>query len=145
VADLACAYESVQCGEHFLDRRQRVEAVQLKEIDVVRAEALEARFDAPDEMPAGRADVIGRLAVAKGRLGGDEHLPAPSLDCLTKHLLRKTIGVNVRRVEHREAGFDADVDESCRLLDAGGAPGLEECVVAPKGACSEGERGDFES
>ncbi len=45
VTNFAGADEVVEGAEHFLDRRHRIEAVQLEEVDVVGAQAAQARFD----------------------------------------------------------------------------------------------------
>ena len=145
VADLAGAHQIVERAERFLDRRQRVEAVQLVEVDVVGAEAAQARLDRAGQVVARGADVVRSRPAAEGALGRDEHLVAPALDRLAEDLLGQAVRVDVGRVEHRDAGLEADVDEPRRLGDVARAPGLEELVAAAEGAGAEAERGDLEA
>ena len=87
VADLAGAHQVVQRAEHFLDRRRRVEGVQLIEVDVVGAQPPQAPLDGADQVVARGADVVRPGADAEGRLGGDDDLVAPALDRLAQDLL----------------------------------------------------------
>ena len=73
------------------------------------------------------------------RLGGDEHLVAAALDRLAEDLLGQAGGIDVGRVEHGDAGFEADVDQPRGLGHVGRAPGLEEFAAAAEGAGAEAQ------
>ena len=129
----------------FLDRRQRVEAVQLEEIDVVGAEPPQAVVDGAHEMEPRRADVVRPGAMAEGGLGRDEHPAAAAGDRLAENLLRLAVRVHVRAIEHGQPGVEADVDEPRGLRGAGRAPVLEELVAAAEGAGTERQSGHEEA
>jgi hypothetical protein len=52
IADLARAYEVVECGQDLLDRGARVEGVQLEQVDVVGAEPAQGVLARPDQAGA---------------------------------------------------------------------------------------------
>ena len=66
VSQLARAHKVVERRDDFLDRRHRVEAVELEQVDVVRAESLEGLIHRPDESVAGGADLVRTLTVREG-------------------------------------------------------------------------------
>ena len=82
---------------------------------------------------------------AEGPLGGDEHLVAAALDRLAEDLLGQPARVDVGRVEHRQPGVEADVDEPRGLGDVARAPGLEELAAAAERAGAEAQDGHPES
>ena len=144
VADLAGAHQIVERAQHLLDGRQGVEAVQLIEVDVVGAQPPQAGLDGPNQVMARRADVVGPRAGAKRPLGGDDHLIAAALDRLAQDLLGHAARVDVGRVEHGEAGFEADIDEPRGLGHVAVAPGLEELVAAAERAGAEAQHRNLE-
>eukprot|EP01034_Spumella_vulgaris_P043120 gene43120-53520_t len=130
VTDLSRPHELVEHAQGLLDRRQRVETVQLKQIDVVRPQPPQRRLDRRDQMRPRRAHIIGPGAAAKRRLRGDEHLVAPPLDRRAEDLLRAPARVNIRRVKHREPGLETDIHKPRRLGRLGVAPLLKK-IPAP--------------
>src|SRR4051794_38110170 len=98
IADLAGADEVVERVQRFLNWGERIEAVELEEVDIVRSEALEGALDCGDQVEARRADVVRAGAQAKGGLGRDKHLVAPALDRGAQHLLGKALGIDVGAV-----------------------------------------------
>ena len=108
--------------QRFLDRRQRIEAVQLIQVDVVGAQPTQTAFDRANEVVARRADVVRSRAGSEGALGRDEHPIAPALDRLAEDLFGQAGGVDVRRVEHRQARVEADVDQPGRVGDVASRP-----------------------
>src|SRR5262249_46030944 len=142
--DLAGAHQIIKSVKYLLNRRQGVETVQLVEVDVVRAESLQARVHGPKQVMARRTHIVGAWPIAEGSLGGDDEPVAPPLDGLAKDLLGKTVGVNVRGVEHGQFGFEAKVNEPSGLADIAAAPRLEEFVAAPERARAEGQHGYLE-
>lgn len=95
-ANLARANEPVERADDFLDRRPRVESVELEQVDVVRAEAAETTLDGAEQIVPRRADVVRPAAAAEGGLGGDEQLVATALDRLAEDFFRGAFGVDVR-------------------------------------------------
>ena len=59
VADFAADYELIESAQYFFDRSERVEAVEVIDIDVVGAEALQAGFTSPNQMVARRSNFVG--------------------------------------------------------------------------------------
>ena len=145
IADLARTHEIVQRAERLLGRRQRVEAVQLEQVDMLGAEAPERRLHRVDQMVARAAHLVGALAGAEGGLGRDQHLVAPALDRRPQHLLGGACGIDVGAVEHREPGLEADIDQARRFGHVRAAPGLEELALAAEGAGAEAQHGHMKS
>ena len=73
-------------------------------------------------MKARRADVVGPVAEAEGRLGRDENLVAAALDRLAEDVLGHAVGIDVGGIEHRDAGVEADIDHAARFGDVGRSP-----------------------
>src|SRR5207249_480044 len=139
VAHLARAHEVVERAQRLLDARERVEAVELVEVHVVRAEAAQARLAGPDQVEARRADVVRSRAGAKGSLRRDDHLLAAAGDGLAQDLLREARRVDVGGVEHVEAGLETDVYEPGSLVDPATYPRLEELAASAERARAEAE------
>jgi hypothetical protein len=133
IADLAGAHEIVQRAEHLFDRGERVEAMELEQVDVVCAQAAQASFNRPQQMPPGRTDIIWAITAAKGRLSRNEHLVAAASDRASQNLLRLPLGIDVGGIKEVEASLQTYVDEPSCLLDTCRAPRLEEFVAATKG------------
>ena len=145
VADLAGAHQVVERAQGLLDRRHRVEGVELVEVDVIGPQAAEALLDRVDQVEPRGADVVGARADAEGPLGGDEHPVAAALDRLAEDLLGQPARIDVGRVEHRQPGVEADVHQPRGLGDVAGAPGLEELAAAAERAGAEAQDGHAES
>ena len=75
-ADLAGAHQIVERAQGLVERRERVEAVQLVEVDVVELQAAQAGLDLVDDMVSALAAAVGLLAHHAGGLGGDDDLVA---------------------------------------------------------------------
>ena len=115
VADLAVVHEGVEGVEDLLHRRHAVPLVHLVEVDVVGAQAPQARLARPDEVMAGEPGVVGTVAHGEARLGGDQDVLAPALEDLAHDLLGTPGGVDVRRVDQVDAGLERLVDQGTRL------------------------------
>src|SRR5882724_8247199 len=95
VSYLAGAYQVIERGHHTFDRRHRVEVVELQEVDVVRAEALECFLGGFDEMVSRGARIIGALARTQSEFGGKDHLMAAAHDRGAQDRLRPTVRVHI--------------------------------------------------
>ena len=62
------AHQLVERLQRFLDRRQRIEPVDLEQVDVVGAEPPQAVFDRLNQVKARRADAIRSRAAAERAL-----------------------------------------------------------------------------
>ena len=145
VADLAGAHHAIQRGERFLHRRQRVEAVQLVEIDVIRAEPPQARIHGARQVVPRRAEVVRPGTARKAALGRNQQFVAPALDRLSEDLLRQAARIDVGRIEHGQSRFEADVHQAGGLGDVAAAPGLEEFIAAAEGAGAQRECRNFQA
>src|SRR5665213_1362747 len=145
VANLADADKIVQRAERFFDRGECVKCVELKKVDVVGAEPFQTPFDGPNQVKTRRSHVVGSRPGVKCRLGRNNNPIAAALDRLAKNLLGGAAGVRVGRVEHRQAGVQADIDKPRRFGDVGLPPRLKEFASAAEGAGAEAEDGNFEA
>ena len=106
---LPCAHEGVEGADGLLDRRHRVDAVRVEDVDVVDAHALERLLGA-------RQDVLARSEVAVragphvvARLRREDELVAVRREVLAHHAAEVRLGravrraVVVREVEVRDA------------------------------------------
>ncbi len=101
---LAVAHELVHGAERVLDRRRGIGAVELIEVDIVGAEALQARL--------GRARDIARRGAAASRhrhaeLGGDHHGLAAGPEDAAEPFLRQALAIGIGRVEEGDAKASA--------------------------------------
>ena len=144
VADLPRAHELVEHAQRLLDRRQRVEAVQLEQVDVIRPQPPQRRLHRGDQMRPRRAHIVGPRAAAKRRLRGNQHLVAPPLDRRPEDFLRAPARVDIRRVKQREPRLETDIHEPRRLGDLGRAPGFEKIPAPAKRARAEAEHRHLE-
>src|SRR5690349_185060 len=88
---------------------------------------------------------MGPGTAAEAAFLRDRHgLPA-AFDRLAEDFLRESARVAVGGVEHVDAGFKADVDQSLGLGDVARPPGLEEFIAAAEGTGAEGERRNHEA
>ena len=133
-SDLALDDLLVQRTERLVDGHVRVGAVQLEEVDPVRAESAERGVDGlPDAagMSAGDALVVGGVP----ELGGDDDVVAPSAECGAEVRLGGPAAVDVGGVEEVDAGVEGCVHDGGRVALV--EPAAE--VVA-----AEPDRGDVE-
>jgi acyl-CoA thioesterase len=119
VADLAGADEAVERVHGFGDGHIGVEAVDLQQVDVVRAEPPQAVVGGLEDGLAAEAAGVGAARPREVELGGDHHLVAArhAGERPTGDLLRCAIRIAVRRVEEVDAGVQRLGDEgAARLL-----------------------------
>ena len=145
VAHLALADKGVQRLLHLLDRRQRVEAVQVVNVHIIGAQAAQTGFERPPQTVARRARVVRPVAQAKGRFGRNQRPVAFALERLAQHLFRAALRVNVGSVEEVDAGLEAEVDHAAGLGNIGRAPRLEKLRSAAEGRGAETQCGNLEA
>ena len=119
VADFSGADEIIEAAHHLLLRRHGVKAVELEQVDIIRAQTFQRAIDGFGQMGAGGAHIIGPVAEAEGCLGGNDHLVAAALDGGTQNFLGQSLGIDIGAVEHGNAGVEADVDEAGCALGIG--------------------------
>ena len=81
----------VERAQTLLCRRQRVKAMQVVDIDVVRRHSPQTRFARLDQMMARRPQIVGTRPHAKRCLRGDQNLFAASGDRLPENRLGKPV------------------------------------------------------
>ena len=144
VERLACPHHIVQRLHRLLDRRVRVPAVDLVEVHVIRAEALERGIDALHHMLARKPAVVRVAAHRVAQLGGDDHLVALGqlLEGAAGDLFTGADRVDVRGVEEVDASIECALDERPGV-------GVIEDPVAPLAAAvghhAETDARDFEA
>jgi hypothetical protein len=141
VADLADADQIVQRAQRLLPRRERVVAVDLVEVDVIGAEALQAGVDGVHDVAARQPDRVGAAAGAPAGLGRHHHILAPRAQRLAQDLLRAARRVDVGAVEEVDPRVQADAHQPIGLRLVGAADGLEHSLAA-EGHGPEAELGD---
>src|SRR5262245_33375391 len=134
---LTAPRQRVQRIERLLDRRERVEAMHVIDVDVINAETPQARVTGFKQVMARRADVIRTFAESKGRLGRNQEIVALALYGLAKNFLGKSIRVDVGRIEDVDAGVQTAADEALGILNSGGSPGLEKFRAPSESPSSE--------
>ena len=112
IADLARANQIVERTECLFNRSQCIEAMKLVEIDVVRPQPFQTSFDRGNQMLPRRADIIQRPAVSKRAFSGNQDLVSSAFHGLAQYSFRHAGGVDVRRIEHANAGIETDIHES---------------------------------
>src|SRR5580698_4544227 len=137
VTYLAAAYQGVQGIERLLYRGERVEAVQMVDVDVVRSQAAETRLAGMHEMQAAGADLVRTVTHGEGGFGRYEHLIATAGDRLTENLLRSPSRVNIGRVEEVYSRFQTDVDQARSLGNISRPPRSEKLALTAKGRCTK--------
>ncbi len=131
IAGLAGLDDVVERFERLLDRRVVVPAMDLVEVDVIGAEALQARIDLAHDRLARKAGAIRSRPHPAIDFGSDDNL-VPSgeiLDRTPENLLAAAERIAVRRVEEIDARFERTLDERTALLLAE-APGMIASVAA---------------
>ena len=120
-------------------------AVQLEDVDVVRAQPPKAGLNGANQMKSGRAHIIGPFAAAKAGLRGDEHPVAAPGDGFAENFFGQSTRVDVRAVEHVETGVETDVHETRGFRDPDCAPVFEKVAAAAEGAGTKREDGHREA
>ena len=138
-------HQIIQRAQNFFDRRQRVESVQVINVDVIGAEPPQAGFASLNQMVARRSHIVRPLAHAEGRLGGDQDLVATSVDGLAEDRFRQAVRIDIGGIEQIDARVEADIDEPRRLRDVAGAPRLEKLGSAAKRSRAETQHRNFQS
>src|SRR5688572_22367741 len=108
VAHLALLDEARHGADRLLDRRLRIDAVLVVDVDVIDAEPLETRL-ARDRDVVGPAVDEAALAVWSAHvaeLRGDQHLVAPAAEGLAEKFLVLAEAIGIGGVEQRDAKFD---------------------------------------
>src|ERR1700726_989607 len=88
VTNLAAAYQGVQGIQRLLHRGQRVEAMQMVDVDVVRSQAAKTRLAGMHEMESPGADLVRTVTHGEGGFGRYEHLIATAGNRLTENFFR---------------------------------------------------------
>jgi len=108
VQRLAGAHHVVQRQHHLLQRRVGIEPVDLVEVDVVGAQALQAVVDGVADALA-RQTVVDAVAPGQAGLGGDDDLVAAravAFDGAAQDFLAQAAGIGLGGVEQVEAMFE---------------------------------------
>src|SRR4051812_38926179 len=126
VADLALGDELAHRADGLLDRRLGIDAVQVVEVDVVAAEALQRALDRAAHVLR-RAVERAAVGILRGRRGADPHLrgeldlvAAPD-DGAADELLVREGPVHLRGIEEGAAELEGPVDRRDRLALVGRA------------------------
>jgi len=82
------AHEVIEGAERLLQRRHRIEPMQLIQVDVVGTETPETTFDGVDEVMARRAEIVRSGAGAERPFCGNEGLMTAALQRLSQDLFR---------------------------------------------------------
>ena len=114
VADLALGGQIVERPQGLLDRHHGVRAVQLEQVDPVRAESAQRCLDGADQMTPGVPPVVRGLRGGEVCLGC-ENDPVPSIaERLTEHFLAGAGTIHVCRVHEVDAGVERAVHDPHR-------------------------------
>jgi len=137
-------HQRVERSQGFLDGRQAVPLVHLVEVDVVGAQATQARLARSDEVMARQPRVVRSGPHGETRLRRQQDVVSPALEDLAKDLLGTTIGVHVGGIDEVDTGLECLVDQASRFT-AGHTPegGGRPCV--PEGHRSQSQRGHSEA
>src|SRR5450759_2738405 len=146
ISGLSRFHNVIQRLQRFLDRHRMVPAVDLVEVDVVRAEPGEAGVDLGEDRLARKpAPVRARAHGTMNLRGEDDFVTVREiLQSTADDLFTGAIRVDVRGVEEVDACFD-------RLLDEGSAlvlrqtPRVVAAVRVSEGHTTKGNRGDIEA
>ena len=114
LADLALVAQFGQTSERLLGRRVRIGTVELEVVDVVGAQARQARLEATTDLRR----VAAALAVGEAHrvspLGGDHRLGPPARQRLAEELLGPAAPVALGGVEVGDSGVECRVDHRLR-------------------------------
>ena len=141
-------HEDVERFQRLLDRRERVEAVDLVEVDVIELQPLQARLRLVEDVVARCAALVRPVAHGAEDLGGHHDLIARHADILQRlagDLLRQAPGVDVRRVEKVDARIEGGAQELVGLLLLDGADVAPDAFAAAERHRAEAQFGDEEA
>src|SRR5215472_1993444 len=119
VADVAVPDHRVERAHRLLDRRRRIEAVDLVEVDVVELQALQARLQPGDDVAARRTAHVRARARLAEHLGRDDDALARNLEILQRlpgDLLRPAARVDIGGVDEVDAGVERAADDALRVV-----------------------------
>ena len=119
-ADLALAHEVAHGAERLVDVGQRVDSVDLVQVDVVGAEAAQRVFTGADDPRPGRAPAVEHV-VAHGvmQLRRDDDLVATVADPGADDLLGLAVAVHVGSVDEVDAGFERTMHDAHAVVVVG--------------------------
>ncbi len=129
---MAVAHERIERLQRLLEWREAVPFVQLVEVNMVDAEALQAGVAGGDQMVARQPYLVRSLAHAEPSLGRDQRAVAATAQDFAQDLLRGAGRIDVGRIEQIDPGIEAHVDLPRRARDIGVA-GLGEIATAAEG------------
>ncbi|MNT23832.1 hypothetical protein D3C72_1592710 [compost metagenome] len=118
VLDLAFANQVLHHPGDVLDRYVRIDAVLVKQIDVIGLQSTQRALDRnPDVLGAAVKNLL-LIVVAKGeaKLGGDDHLIAHRCQGFAHHLFVQVRAVHLGGIEERDASVNRRSDQRNGLL-----------------------------
>ncbi len=113
-ASFAGGDERVECAQRFFDRRDRIVAVNLVEVDVVGLEAAQAGVDRIHDVAARGADIVAPWPDARIHFGRDHHVFTGDLyilERLAEGLLAFALRIDIGGVEEVDAGIERIPDQ----------------------------------
>src|SRR5215217_4819515 len=126
VANLPLAHQVGQRAERFVDIRVFLGAVDLVQVDPVRAQPAQAVLHFTDDPAARVAELVRVVAHLAVDLGGQDDVVAlPVRERLAHDLLRLAARVHVGGVDEVDPGVERAVDDADRRVVVGLAPGAE--------------------
>ena len=113
IAHLASLHHVVEGFERLLPRGRVVVAVDLVQVDVVRAEPAQRMVDLGHDRLAGQAAAVGSWSHRVAQFGGDDDGVAIGevLECAAEDLLAGAVGVHVRCVEEVDPRLERVLDQ----------------------------------
>ena len=142
----AARHAIVERAQGLLDRRHGVEAVDLVEVHMIEAKALQAGGDLVHDVAARQADRVRPRPHPAAHLGGDDDvlaLDAEIAQRLAELNLGLPFGIDVGGVEEIDARFDRAADERRGGLLIERADGPPEPGAAAEGHRAEADFGDI--
>jgi hypothetical protein len=112
---MAVLDECVERAHRFFDRRGRIEAVNLVQVDVIELQALEARLDAVHDVVARGTARVGGFRRRAEHLGGNHHLVTRHLQVFKREagdLLGQALRVDIGGVDEIDARIDRAANET---------------------------------
>jgi len=115
----ALAHELVECLKGLFDRRDRIEAMDLVKIDVIRAQSVQTGVYRVEDVAAREPDGVGSLPGPAPYLRRNDELRARQSQItnrLPKQALGTTVRIDVCRIDEIDPGIDGLFD---KRIDAG--------------------------
>ncbi len=132
--------------QRLLNGRERVEAVQVINVYIIRFEPPQASFDLPRQMVSRRTHIVWTVAKKKGPFRGDEDAVTRRLpDRLAQNLLGDALRVNIRSIKKIYSGFQTDRDEARCLFHIRFTPRSEELICSSKRSGAKTKDRDLQS